>query len=57
MDNGQDDMAEVIAETDRFVVWRTDEEGELTYHIELGPLTLHLDEGEWRELISLINSA
>lgn len=56
MDDGHDDMAEVIAETERFVVWRTDDDGDLTYHIELGPVTVHLDETEWNELVALVGS-
>lgn len=47
---------DIIAETENFIVWRSEEDGELTYHIELGGLTLHIDSEEWDELVTLFKS-
>jgi hypothetical protein len=52
-----EDAAEVIAETEHFVVWRTDDEDDVAYHVELGSVTLHLDEEEWQELVELVRGA
>ena len=49
---------DIIAQTDNFGVWRSDdtEEG-LLFHIELGGITLHLTSEEWNEMVLLIKSA
>jgi hypothetical protein len=48
----------MIAETDSYAVWRSDEEGEGYYfHVALGGITLHLTSEEWDELVMLIKSA
>ncbi len=47
-----------IAETDNYLIWTAkDNEGETTYNIELGNVTLHLFREEWEELIKLIRAA
>ncbi len=47
----------VIAETDNFMIWVADEaEGETTYNVELGNLTLHLFQEEWDEFLKLMQS-
>jgi hypothetical protein len=47
----------VIAETDNFMIWVADEaEGEKTYNVELGNLTLHLFQEEWDEFLKLMRS-
>lgn len=48
---------DVLAETDNFIVWRSRETEDSTYHIELGGLTLHLDSEEWEEFVVLVKSA
>lgn len=47
-----------LAETDNYVVWVTVEpDGEQTYHIELGSVTLHFFREEWDELLALMEEA
>lgn len=55
-DMNPDDENEIIAETDAYFVWRSDEEGEFVYHLELGGVTLHMTSEEWEELIELMKS-
>ena len=43
-----------IAETQNFIAWRAEEpDGETTYHLELGSVTLHFFEEEWKEFLAL----
>lgn len=46
-----------LAETDNFIVWRSKDDEETFYHIELGGITLHLMSDEWDELVTLIKGA
>lgn len=49
---------EVLAETENFNVWRAEEpDGETTYHLELGPVTVNLFREEWEEFVRLIEQA
>lgn len=51
------DGDEVVAETENYAVWTSQNEDETIYHIELGDtLTLHLLSDEWEELVVLIKS-
>ena len=46
-----------LAETANFIAWKAEEpDGEATYHIELGTVTLHFFLEEWKELLDLIQS-
>ncbi len=46
-----------LAETSNYVVWKAEEpDGETTYHVELGNVTLHFFEEEWQELFELLKS-
>jgi hypothetical protein len=46
---------ETIAETSNFILWKADEpDGETTYHLELGTVTVHFFHEEWEEFIELI---
>ncbi len=46
-----------LAETDNFLVWQAEEpDGEVTYHLELGNVTLHFFGEEWEELLDLVRS-
>jgi hypothetical protein len=56
MTNEQVDL-DVLAETETFAVWRSQEDGGVLYHVELGGITLHLTSEEWEELVVLIKSA
>lgn len=44
-----------IAETDSFIAWEAQEpDGETTYHIELGQVTVHFFREEWNEFQELM---
>jgi len=45
---------EIIAETEDYFVWRSKEEGEFVYHLELGGVSLHMTSEEWEELLELM---
>lgn len=50
--------ANVLAETENMVVWRSKEiEIGFMYHLELGGVSLHLLPDEWDEIVSLILDA
>jgi len=43
-----------LAETSEFIAWKADEpDGEVTYHLELGTVTVHFFREEWKEFIEL----
>ena len=43
-----------IAETQNYLIYRADEpDGEATYHLELGQVTVHLFKEEWEEFLAL----
>jgi len=45
---------ETIAETPTYLAWKASEpDGEHTYHIELGTVTLHFFKEEWVEFLEL----
>ena len=49
---------ETIAETANYTVWTADEpDDEKTYHLELGPVTVHFFDEEWDEFVELIREA
>lgn len=55
--NSQSDLeGDIIAETESYFVWRSDEEGEFVYHLELGGVSLHMTSEEWQELVELMKS-
>lgn len=46
-----------IAETDNFMIWTAEDgEGEATYNLELGNVTLHFFKEEWDEFVKLVRS-
>ena len=46
---------EILAETENFNAWRASEpDGEMTYHLELGTVTVHFFAEEWKEFLQLI---
>lgn len=55
--NNADMDLDVIAETENFAVWRSQEGDGFAYHVELGGITLHLESEEWEEFAVLIKSA
>ena len=47
----------IIAETQNYLVYTADEpDGETTYNIELGTITVHLFKEEWDEFLRLIRA-
>lgn len=47
-----------IAETENFVAWEAEEpDGESTYHLELGQVTVHFFQEEWLEFQELMRMA
>ena len=47
---------DILAETDLFNLVRTVEaDGETTYHLELGNVTVHFFREEWEELVRTIH--
>ena len=51
--NGEE-PGEILAETESYFVWRSDEGGEYVYHLELGGVSLHMTSEEWDELVELM---
>lgn len=47
---------EVLAETENFTIWRSEEEEGFVYHVELGGVTLHVSSEDWEEVITLFKS-
>jgi hypothetical protein len=48
---------ETLAETENYLVWKAEEpDGETTYHVELGNLTVHFFREEWDEFLELVRS-
>ncbi len=46
---------ETLSETENYLVWKADEpDGEVTYHVELGNVTVHFFKEEWDEFIELV---
>ena len=57
MNNGTEPKTQNLAETDNYIIWKADEpDGETTYHVELGDLTLHFFKEEWDEFLELMRS-
>ncbi len=46
--------ATLLAETENFMVWTSETDGEKLIHLELGSATLHLLSEEWDELLTLV---
>ena len=46
-----------VAETSNYMVWKAEEaDGEATYHLELGSVTVHFFLEEWTEFLELIKA-
>jgi hypothetical protein len=49
---------ETLAESENYAAWiSTESDGEIVYHVELGPVTLHFFQEEWDEVVGLIEAA
>lgn len=45
---------EILAETEDFSAWRMeDPDGEMLYHVEFGPVTVHLFHEDWVQFVEL----
>ena len=56
--NNSDMPTKAIAETENYIVWEVEEpDGETTYHVELGSVTVHFFREEWDEFLKLIKDA
>ncbi len=51
---GNEVPTDTIGETENYVAWYSEDEGERAYHVELGNVTLHFFREEWLELLSLV---
>jgi hypothetical protein len=52
----QEPTIEILAETDNFNLIRTEEpDGETTYHLEMGNVTVHFFREEWEAFVKAIN--
>jgi hypothetical protein len=48
---------ETLAETENYLVWKAEEpDGETTFHVELGNVTVHFFKEEWDEFLELARS-
>ncbi len=55
MPNPQEIKTETIAETENYLIYSAEEpDGETTWNVELGTVTLHFFREEWRELLELM---
>lgn len=47
----------VITETENYMVWRAEEpDGETTFHVDVGNVTLHFFTEEWKEFLQLMRA-
>lgn len=59
MTNGNelDIPVNTMAETENYTIWSAEEpDGEVTYHLELGPVTAHFFQEEWEEFLEMVES-
>lgn len=55
MSEKSEPVVETIAETDNYIAWKAEEpDGEITYHIELGLVTVNFFKEEWEEFLRLV---
>lgn len=48
---------ETLAESENYIAWITQDDGEDIYHVELGSVTLHFFREEWLEFVKLVAEA
>lgn len=57
MPKSPEPKTETMAETENYLVWKAEEaDGETTFHVELGSVTLHLFKEEWDEFLELVRA-
>ncbi len=48
----------ILSETENFSLWQAEEpDGETTFHLELGSVTVHFFREEWDEFLELVSEA
>ncbi len=54
----QDEIpTQTLAETPRYLIWKAEEpDGESTFHVELGTVTMHFFQEEWDEFLDLMKA-
>ena len=56
MNDDVNSNSSTLGESDNFVAWSSIEpDGETTYHLELGAVTVHFFHEEWVELLALLH--
>ena len=57
MPKSPEPTTETMAETENYLVWKAEEpDGETTYHVELGNVTVHFFKEEWDEFLELVHA-
>ncbi|MEJ2550261.1 MAG: hypothetical protein P8Z42_01820 [Anaerolineales bacterium] len=57
MSEENDIETSTLSETSQFMIWKANEpDGEETYHLELGTVTVHFFAEEWQEFLELVRS-
>jgi hypothetical protein len=57
MTESEEIKTNILAETTNFIAWMAEEpDGETTYHIELGTVTLHFFLEEWTEFLEVVKT-
>ncbi len=57
MAKNDEPVTETLAETENYLVWKSDDpDGETTFHLELGSVTVHFFREEWDEFLELVRS-
>lgn len=51
----EDLSIDILSETENFTIWQAEEpDGETTYNLELGTVTVHFFREEWVEFLKLV---
>ncbi len=46
---------EILVETENYSIWKAEEpDGEVTYHLEMNNVTVHMFQEEWDEFVVLV---
>jgi hypothetical protein len=57
MPKSPEPTTETLAETENYLVWKAEEpDGETTFHVELGNVTVHFFKEEWDEFLELVHA-
>jgi hypothetical protein len=55
MSEADEPKTQTMAETDNYLAWKAEEpDGETTYHLDVGNVTVHFFKEEWDEFVDLI---